>query len=258
MEWYFYPALVFAGFAAGFINTLAGSGSAVTLPVLILLGLPANVANGTNRVAMVLQAAAAGESFRRRGVLDVRGALTLSVPAVVGSVIGAQIAADLNEELMTRVIGMLMLVILAVVLLKPKRWLQGHLYQIKGWPDWRRLLLFLVIGVHGGFIQVGVGIFLLAGLVLGLKYDLVRANAVKVAINVSLTAAALLVFIRNGQVQWVPGLILAVGAVAGARAAAVVAVEKGAIWVRRALIAIVLFAAAKFLGVLDLLSQLAL
>jgi uncharacterized membrane protein YfcA len=256
MEWYFYPALVLAGFAAGFINTLAGSGSAVTLPVLILLGLPANVANGTNRVAMVLQAATAEESFRRSGVLDLKGALILSVPAVVGSVIGAQMAADLNEEVMRRVIGVLMLVILAMVLLRPRRWLQGHLHQIAGWPDWRWLLVFVAIGVQGGFFQVGVGIFLLAGLVLGLDYDLVRANAVKVAINVSLTAASLLVFLWNGQVQWVPGLILGAGAVLGAHVAARVAVEKGTVWVRKALMVIVVLAAAKFLGVLDLLSQL--
>ena len=229
MAWHSYLLLVGAGLAAGFINTLAGSGSAVTLPALMLLGLPANVANGTNRVAIVLQNVAGVSAFRRQGVLDVRGAAMLSVPAVLGSVLGAQVAVSLNEELMRRAIGALMLVMLVVIVVRPKRWLQGEMEEMTGWPNWRQLLLFFAIGVYGGFIQVGVGIFLLSGLVLALDYDLVRANAVKVAIVLCFTAAALLVFVRNGQVRWDVGLILAIGNVIGAWLGARVAVERGAV-----------------------------
>jgi len=249
VAWHSYLLLIGAGLAAGFINTLAGSGSAVTLPVLILLGLPANVANGTNRVAIVLQNVAGVTAFRRRGVLDVRGAAMLSVPAVLGSVLGAQVAVNLNEELMRRVIGALMLVMLVVIVVRPKRWLQGEMEEMTGQPNWKQLLLFFAIGVYGGFIQVGVGIFLLSGLVLGLGYDLVRANAVKVAIVLCSAVAALWVFVSNGQVEWGVGLILAIGNVIGAWMGARVAVERGAVWVRRLLIVIVVFSAIRFLGV---------
>ena len=82
MEWYLYPVVVAAGFAAGFINTLAGSGSLITLPVLIWTGLPANVANGTNRVAILLQNVVGASSFKRSGVLDVRGAIVFYQPFI--------------------------------------------------------------------------------------------------------------------------------------------------------------------------------
>jgi len=256
MQWYLYPLLIAAGFIAGFINTLAGSGSAVTLPALIFAGLPANVANGTNRVAILLQTMVAATSFRRSKVLDLRGAVMLSVPAVLGSLLGAQIAVNLNEELMRRVIGILMLVMLVVVLLQPKRWLHGKLEQLTGWPHWKHLLLFFAIGVYGGFIQAGVGIFMLVGLVLGLGYDLVRANAVKVTIALCFTVAALVVFVRNGQVDWGTGLVLAIGNMLGAQVAARVAVQRGAVLVHRLLIVIMVFSAAKLLGVFDLLARL--
>jgi uncharacterized membrane protein YfcA len=256
VNWYFYPLLVAAGFVAGFVNTLAGSGSAVTLPVLIFMGLPASIANGTNRVAIVLQNVAGVTSFRQRGVLDPRGAFLLSVPAILGSVIGAQISLSLNEELLQRVIGLVMLAMLVIILLRPRRWLRGTLERMAGLPDWKHLLLFFIIGMYGGFIQVGVGIFLLAGLVLGIGYDLVRANAVKVTIVLCFTLVALMVFMLNGRVQWREGLILAVGNMLGAWVGARFAVDQGVVWVRRILIAIVVFSAAKLLGVFDLVGRL--
>jgi len=256
MDWYLYPAVVAAGFVAGFINTLAGSGSLVTLPLLIFIGLPANVANGTNRVGILLQNVVGGESFRRQGALDLRGAVLLSIPAIVGSVVGAQIAVNLDEELMRRTIGALMVVMLIVILVRPQRWLHGTLERMIGWPDWKQLVIFFAIGIYGGFIQAGVGIFLLAGLVLGVGYDLVRANAVKVSITLLFTISALLVFMRNGQVVWDVGLILALGNMLGAWVAARMAVERGAVWVHRLLVAVVAVSAAELLGLFDLLTRL--
>lgn len=252
MDWYLYPLIIAAGFLAGFINTLAGSGSLVTLPLLIFAGLPANVANGTNRVAILLQNVIGASSFRRREVLDTRGALILGIPAVIGSIAGAQIAANLDEQLMRQTIGVVMLIMLVVILLRPQRWLEGELKRLRERPSWWQLLLFFFIGVYGGFIQAGVGIFLLAGLVLGVGYDLVRANAVKVGIVLFFTLFALAVFVRNGQVVWSVGLVLAAGNMMGAWTGAKVAVEQGAIWVRRLLIGVILVSAASLLGVVDL------
>ncbi len=253
MEWYLYLAVIAAGFGAGFINTLAGSGSLITLPLLIFLGLPANVANGTNRVGVLIQNLVAANSFHRRGMIDVRGAITLAVPAVVGAVVGAQIAVNLNEEMMRYTIGGLMLVMLAVILVKPTRWLKGRPEALERRPGWLQMLIFFGIGVYGGFIQAGVGIFLLAGLVLSVGYDLVRANAVKVLIIFLFTIFALGVFVMNGQVRWEMGLLLAIGNAAGGWVAAKMAIEKGAVFVRWLLIAVVAVSAAKLLGLFDLI-----
>jgi uncharacterized membrane protein YfcA len=256
MAWYLYPAIVGAGFIAGFINTLAGSGSLVTLPLLIFVGLPANIANGTNRVGILLQNVVSTTSFSRSAVLDYRGTVILGIPAIIGSILGAQIAVNLDELLMRRAIGVVMVLMLFVILVRPKRWLKGELEEIRGRPSLVQLIVFFGIGIYGGFIQAGVGIFLLAGLVLSVGYDLVRANAVKNGIVLLFTVSAILVFIRNGQVNWIVGLILAVGNMLGAWVAARVAVDRGAVWVRRLLITVVIVSAANLLGVFDWLGRL--
>ncbi|MGA9531440.1 MAG: sulfite exporter TauE/SafE family protein [Anaerolineales bacterium] len=251
MAWYLYPLVVLAGFVAGFMNTLAGSGSLVTLPVLIFLGLPVTIANGTNRVGILFQNIVGTASFRRGGVLDLRGSLILGLPAVLGSIVGAQIAVRLDEATMRTTIGALMIVMLVIILLRPQRWLQGTLHQLDHWPRWWVLGLFFLIGVYGGFIQAGVGIFLLAGLVLGVGYDLVKANAVKIAVVLLFTISAIIVFVMNDQINWVIGLILSVGNMLGAWFAARLAIERGAVWVRRLLIVVIVVSAAQLLGLGD-------
>jgi uncharacterized membrane protein YfcA len=256
LDWYIYPAVILAGFGCGFINTLAGSGSLITLPLLIFLGLPANVANGTNRVGVLIQNMVAAGSFRQQQVLDLRSGLLLAAPAILGSVIGAQIAVNLDEQLMRRTIGALMVVMLIVILVRPKRWLEGRAEALEQRPGWGKLLLFFAIGIYGGFIQAGVGIFLLAGLVLGVGFDLVRANAVKVLIILSFTIFALIIFILNDQVWWGIGLLLALGNAVGGWIAARMAVERGAVFVRWLLIAVVAVSSLELLGVFDLIWQL--
>ena len=116
-------AVPLIGVLAGFIITLAGSGSLLTLPLLILLGLPANIANGTNRVGVLLQNVVAVATFRKRGALPLTGSWKLVLPSVVGAVVGAELAVDLDEELLRQTIGALMLVLLVVMLFKPERWM---------------------------------------------------------------------------------------------------------------------------------------
>lgn len=256
MAWYIYPAVIAAGFGCGFINTLAGSGSLITLPLLIFLGLPANVANGTNRVGVLIQNMVAVGSFRQKRVLDLRGALMLAAPAAIGSLIGAQIAVNLDEQMMRRTIGALMVAMLIIILARPKRWLEGRPEALQERPGWGQLLLFFAIGIYGGFIQAGVGIFLLAGLVLSVGYDLVRANAVKVLIIFIFTIFALVIFVLNDQVLWSIGLLLAAGNAVGGWIAARLAVERGAVFVRWLLIAVIVVSSAELLGIFDVIWQL--
>ncbi|MGC9341639.1 MAG: sulfite exporter TauE/SafE family protein [Bacteroidales bacterium] len=248
MEWYIYPLIVIAGIFAGFINTLAGSGSLITLPLLIGLGLPANVANGTNRIAILLQNVVGVSSFKKQKVLDFRSSVKLVIPAVIGSVIGAMIAVDINEEIMRKTIGGLLLFMFFVILWKPSRWLREQQGKAP-LPYWLRAIVFFFIGMYGGFIQAGVGFFLLSGLVLGAGYDLVRANAVKVLIILVYTAFALAVFIYNDQVNYTYGFILAAGNMIGAFLGAKVAVKWGPKFVRYLLLVTVIVAAAKLLGI---------
>lgn len=250
MEWYVYVLAILGGLAAGFINTVAGNGSAITLPLLIWLGLPPGVANATNRVGVLLQTVVGTVQFQRKGVMDWRSGIALAVPAVLGSLAGAQIAVEIDEALFERIIGVVMLIMLAIIVARPERWLLGSHDATLHRPGVKEIAIFFLIGVYGGFIQIGVGIFLLAALVLGAGFNLTKANPIKGLIVLFFTASSLVVFWANGQVNWQLGLIVAAGQMAGAWLGANFAVNQGAVWVRRVLIVVVSVAALRFLGLL--------
>jgi len=256
MPWYAYPLLIIAGMAAGFVNVLAGNGSLITLPALLFIGLPANIANATNRVGVTLQNVVGTAAFYRQGRLDVRGALIFSIPAVIGSILGARIAVNIDEAAFRKVLAVVMVIMLILMLVKPERWVAGRVQNHNGRISITQILIFFAIGVYGGFLQAGVGIFLLAALVLGPGYDVVRGNAVKVAIVLTLTLAALLVFQASGQVAWGVGLVLGLGNMLGAWLATRFAVNKGAAWVRWFVIAVVLVSAAQLLGLFEWVGRL--
>jgi uncharacterized membrane protein YfcA len=258
LAWYAYPLAIGAGILAGIINTLAGSGSVITLPMLVWLGLPANVANGTNRIGVIVQNAVGISTFRSSGALDLRGWAWLTAPAVLGSLLGAQIAVDLNEQAMNYAIGIVMVIMLFMVMYNPQQWLRVHSIVTPGRPDLLTLVIFFVIGIYGGFIQAGVGIFLLAAMVMRVGYNLAHANAVKLIIILAFSIAALFVFIANGQVNWWLGILMAIGQSIGAwMAARFATTNKDAnLWVRRLLIAVILLSIAEFFGLLDLIANL--
>ncbi|MBN1951632.1 MAG: sulfite exporter TauE/SafE family protein [Bacteroidales bacterium] len=236
MEWYLYLATVGIGLLAGFLNTLAGGGSAISLPFLIFLGLDANLANGTNRIAILLQNAVGSASFHQKKVLDHKKALPLAVASILGAIFGALIAVNLNEVLMRRIIGTVLIGMLFLVIFKPDIWIKSQAG--KEGPKHRILsfIIFFFIGAYGGFIQVGIGFFLLAGLVLSERLDLLRSNAIKVFLVLAYTPLALLIFILNDQVDYKIGLILAVGNMLGAWFGSKVAVSWGPKFVRWVLI----------------------
>lgn len=249
MVWYEIIAVVGVGVVAGFINTVAGSGSLLTLPLLMFLGLPANIANGTNRVAILLQNIVAVSTFKKKKVLDIKTDYRLVIPAVIGAIAGAFVAVDMNEVILKRVIGVVIVFMFFMVLLKPDIWIKGKAGVVNTKPGIWQYVIFLGIGFYGGFIQAGVGLFLLAGLVMGAGYDLVKANAVKVLIVFAYTIFALAIFIYNKQVDFTVGLILAVGNMTGAWLGANFSVKKGPTFVRYFLILVLFIVSLKLFGV---------
>jgi len=241
--------LITVGIITGFINVMAGSGSFLTLPVMIFLGIPAPIANGTNRIAILLQNVVSSRSFYKHKMLPLKTALLLSVPSIIGSLLGAWIAVDIDKNLMEIIIGVIMLIMLFFILYKPEKWLKSHNttenhdFKLQKW----HYLLFFLIGIYGGFIQAGVGIFLLSALVLAAEFDIVKANAIKAFINLLFTPFALFVFIINNQVDYSAGLILSLGSIIGAYIATKSAVKWGAVYVRWILIVVILASSVKLL-----------
>ncbi len=235
--------LVFAtGVLVGFINTLAGSGSLLTLPLLIWLGLDPLTANGTNRIAIFMQGVTGVVAFQRRKQFHYRTDLRYIVPAVVGSIPGAMIAADLDPSAMQRVIALVMLAMLIMMVINPQKRLTGMRVAFKG-KTIVLVVVFFFIGMYGGFIQAGVGIFILAGLSLLDNMDLLRANAVKVLITLIFTIAVIPVFILNGQVNWFYGILLGAGSVAGTLISVGMAVKKGSPFLKGVLYTVIVITA---------------
>lgn len=251
MDWIDAVILIVSGMLAGFINVMAGGGSVISLSVLLMMGLPANVANGTNRIAIVLQNIAATSSFHAQQKLDVKRGLWLALPAVAGAIVGAVIAADVDQGIIEKAIGVVLLFMLFFILYKPQRWLQEQLQLTSQKVSFTQMLVFFFIGVYGGFIQVGVGYFLLAGLVLNAGYELVKANALKVFIVLLYTPLAIVVFVLNNQVDWLYGITLAVGTVMGGVLGTRLAVSKGAGFVRWIIVVVIILMSLKLFGIID-------
>jgi uncharacterized membrane protein YfcA len=237
------PLLLTAGLLAGFVNTLAGGGSLLTIPLLMLLGLPAQDANATNRVGVFLHSLAGGEAFDRHGQLDRRAAVALIPPGLAGAVAGAVAASRLPAAVLEPVLLGGLTLIALTLLWKPEALApaEGSVPRGLGERPAAALALFGV-GFWGGFLQAGVGIFLLASFSGLLRYDLVRANALKVVMVASFTGVSLLVFIAADQIAWLPGLILAAGSVVGARLAVGFAVTTRHEILRRVIFGLVLVA----------------
>lgn len=248
LAWYFYPLLLLAGLMAGIVNTLAGNGSVFTLSLLLVTGLPAGLANGTNRVGAFVQCLVSVFTFRKSSKFKplLQESLWLMIPTILGSIIGATYATQVTDELLTKVIGYLMVFMLGIVLLKPKRWLIETAAR-KNNKSILNFVLFFGIGWYAGFIQMGMGILFLAALVLLSKYSIIDANFIKIIICVILLLPALLIYIYNDQVAWKPAIALAIGQGFGGWLATKYALENesAAKWIRYVLIVMITLAIVK-------------
>jgi len=256
MEWYSYILYVLAGLFAGFINMLAGSGSILILALLMFLGMPAPMANGTLRIAILMQNIVGVASFKKQKVFNYKEGMGLALPAIVGSIFGAMFAVNIDKEIMEKTIGGILIVLFFIVLYKPDAWVKGQAGKIGKRPSLSQYIIFFFIGFYGGFIQAGVGFFLLAGLVLGSGFNLVKANAIKIFIILLYTVFALAVFIYNDQVDYKIGFIIGFGNMLGAWLGTKFAVSWGAKYVRYILMGVIILASIKFLGVFDLVMMI--
>lgn len=251
--WY-YLLLFGGGLLAGLINTLAGNGSAITLSILILSGMPATVANATNRVGALVQTITAVLSLKRtpRTLFLFKDSAWFLIPAIIGSAIGAFLAVDVDPLLLKRIIGIIMAALLLTMIYKPSKWARPTNVERNHKTPLNWILIFGV-AVYGGFLQMGIGIMLLSVLVLVAQYSLRDANIIKLVLAFLFVLPAFVVFVLSGDIEWIPGLLLALGQGLGAWIGAryILFLPKANTIVRYTLIVILSISSLSLLGIID-------
>ncbi len=233
------------GLIAGFFNTVAGGGSLLSLPILIFLGLPPSVANATNRVAIFSQNIFAVAGFKSKGIGEFKYSLILGGSALLGAIIGAKIAIEIRGELFNKILAVIMIMIVLLTIFRNRKSRDTAVEYLSAKRKWLGTIAFFFIGIYGGFIQAGVGFLIIGTLQAIHHFSLVKTNSIKVFVVLVYTTAALGLFILEGQVNWLYGLVLAAGNSAGAWFTSRWSVKKGDKVVRIALIIAVTLLAVK-------------
>lgn len=242
-----YSIALLGGALAGFINTLAGNGSAITLPIMTeVLGLPAQVANGSNRIGVLAQCTTSSWAFYQGGKLEFPLALWVTLPVFGGAMLGLYLAIIASNEQFYEVYRVLMLLMLVVILIKPKRWLREYTESEHRSVLWLSPLLF-VLGVYGGFIQMGMGLFFLMVMVLLGRYSLTVSNGMKLFVVGCYTAVVLAIFAWRDLVDWQVGGVIAIAQMVSGYLTARFAIQsdRANLWIHRLLVVVVIAAVVR-------------
>ena len=202
--------LLICGVIAGFINTVSGGGSLLTLPILIFMGLPSNIANGTNRIAIFMQNIFSISGYKSRGVSDFKYSSWLSVSALIGSIIGAKIAINIDEDMFNKILSVVIIIVVLSIIYNKKPFnINSENISIE--KKIISVILFFFIGIYGGFIHAGVGFLILSILSNYNGIQLSKANSIKVFVVFVYTFFALIVFIMENKINWILGINLGIG-----------------------------------------------
>ena len=246
MEELIYPVLVFgAGFLSGIINVMAGGGSVITLGVLILLGMDPSVANGTNRIGLVVETGSGVLAFKSEKYSEAKKSFSFGLLTIPGALLGSYYAIKINDLWFQRILAVVMIFVLISLLLpKPAKGggeTQSRLGKIMIYPT------MFVIGLYGGFIQAGVGFLIMAALRHLLHLDLVRINMHKVFIVLVYTVPVIFIFGFTGNINWLTALYMSGGYALGAWISAKVSISRGEKVVKIVLCIAILIMATRFI-----------
>ena len=203
--------LIVGGFFCGILNTLAGFGSVISLAIYMdVLNIPGHIANATNRVNILASSNIAAATFYKNGKLKLKGDALFIVATLIGAIVGAVIASYVNDEQFRTAFKYLLIPILILLIANPKKFM-NVLENEKPASPWIMLPMLFIIGIYAGFIQAGFGVLFLMILVMLGRYNLVRSNALKIAIVAIYSFFVVGWFWWKGMINWQPGLIMAIG-----------------------------------------------
>ena len=243
--------LLTSGVVVGFINTLAGGATIISITTFMVLGLPLHTANGTNRIPAFFENLAASANFLRNKQLDIRLGLKLALPAIAGNFLGSLVAVTVSETIMRICLGAVLVAILIFMAFSTEKRLKrsaGRGVRVRP-VDY---FWFLLIGFYGGYIYVGIGYMILAVTLMSMRMDIVTANAIKGFVIMVSMPFAMVVFMLKGEVNYTFGLVHAVGNILGAFLASQYAIGWGLKFLKGFLFTVALLCLADVAGLISL------
>ncbi|MBP1629650.1 MAG: hypothetical protein H6Q15_543 [Bacteroidetes bacterium] len=245
--------LVISGLFVGFINTLSAGGTIISVALYLALGISPISANATNRINVLVQTCSSTLMMKQNGYFDKKRIIKFSIPTIIGSVIGSLIAVKINESVFSYAMGVILLMMIIFLFLKPKSFYFDNLELLSKKTSILHYLAFFGIGLYGGFIQVGTGFFIMMAGTMLIGLDIMKTNALKVAIMGLYTIAALVVFmIDSNTIYWKYALIHSIGTIIGSWFATKFALKKGASFVRWVIIVVIILTAMNLFGLINM------
>lgn len=244
-HFWIYPLLFLTGLAAGFVDSIAGGGGLITLPVLLNLGLQPQDALGTNKLQAIFGSGSATWLYGRAGLIDPKACVSGILFTAAGAVAGGYAVLLLDPGLLKRFIPFLLIAIALYTLLQPR------LGEADIHPRMPARIFYpafgLILGFYDGFLGPGTGTFWAMAYMLGLGFNLMRATAYTKVMNLTSNAASLGLFLCTNHVLLAGGLSMGLGQVAGARLGAKTVLKRGTKFIRPIFTSVVLAITAKLL-----------
>jgi len=244
MEWLW---ALLAGIAVSFINMFAGGGSLISLPLLLFMGLPAPVANGTNKVGLLFGSFTGMANYQRKKILHWKELFLILPSSLLGGITGSLFAMDISDRIFRIILSIVMIAVLLIILLRPQRWIKSR-NKVGGIKQKiLMIILFFAIGFYGGFIQAGMGYLVILALSFMNDMDLLKISAYKATIGFVIVLFSLVLFIIQRKVNWPIAAALAAGNALGGWIGSQLAIDKGDKIIRPILAVAVVAMAVKLL-----------
>lgn len=244
--------LVISGLFVGFINTLSAGGTAISIALYLALGLSPAQANATNRIGVLLQSSLTSVLFSRKGFLKNTHFFRLALPTMSGALVGAILSLVLPEILFSYFMGISLLVMIVFLFRSPKKFEEDDFSKTENGISFLQYLTFFLIGIYGGFVQVGTGFLLMSAVSMLLGYNIIKTNALKTTVMAFYTVIAVLIFWQDGSIHWQYGLLHSIGTFIGSFIATKLAFKKGAKFIKWVVIFVIIFTSLYLFKIIDL------
>jgi len=235
------------GLAGGFFNTFIGAGSLLSIPVLILLGLPPHTSVATNRLGVIGSDIAGWYGFHVKKMIDYRAGIILAVPTLIGAIIGANLVLEVDEARLKKIIGFITFVILIFIMIRPKMGIEHIKTDLKNYHYINAVIIGFIVGIYGGFYGAGAGTLLIYILILFFGATFMESAGTHALANLCFSATAASIFAYKGMINYAWVVPLFIGSFIGSYMSAYYSDKIGNIWIKRLFFVVVIVVVLKLL-----------